>query len=180
MRDLPTVETERLILRPLILLDAPEVARLAGERDIAATTLLIPHPYGRRDAEEWITGHGHAFEADTGLSLAIARRADCALVGAVSFKISRVHNHAELGYWIGKPFWNKGYATESGRAMVACGFESLDLHRIHAHHFANNLSSGRVLEKIGLLYEGRLRDHVFKWGEYHDCLLYGLTRAAWR
>ena len=77
------------------------------------------------------------------------------LCGAVGLQIADAHRHAELGYWIGVPFWGKGYATEAASAAVAFGFDMLRLNRIYAHHFAGNTASQRVLEKIGMRHEGR-------------------------
>jgi len=105
----PTLETKRLILRPFRLNDAPAVQELAGERDIADTTMNIPHPYEDGMAEDWIGGHEPGYEDEKIATFAIVLR-DCAeLVGAIGLQIDRGLNKAELGYWIGKPFWNLGY-----------------------------------------------------------------------
>ena len=84
------------------------------------------------------------------------------------------HQHAELGYWIGVPYWGRGFATEAAGAVAALGFESLGLHRIFAHVHAGNIASQRVLEKIGMRHEGRSREHVRKWDLFVDCENYGL------
>jgi len=74
------------------------------------------------------------------------------------------HRRAELGYWIGVPYWGKGYATEAARSVVNYGFSTLELHRIFASHVPANPASGRVLTKIGMRHEGRLLGHILKWG----------------
>jgi ribosomal-protein-alanine N-acetyltransferase len=167
----PTLHTDRLLLRPNILADAPELARLAGEREVAATTLRIPHPYSVADAEAFITGWQ---DADERVGFAIVLRKDSVLVGGVGLRLEKAHHHAELGYWIGRPYWGNGYATEAARAVLRYGFEVLNLHRIHASHFANNPASGNVLRKLGMKYEGRQRQHILKWGQYLDLELYGM------
>jgi ribosomal-protein-alanine N-acetyltransferase len=167
----PTLHTDRLLLRPNILADAPELARLAGEREVAATTLRIPHPYSVADAEAFITGWQ---DADERVGFAIVLRKDSVLIGGAGLRLEKAHHHAELGYWIGTPYWGNGYATESARAVLRYGFEVLNLHRIHASHFANNPASGNVLRKLGMKYEGRQRQHILKWGQYLDLELYGM------
>ena len=85
--------------------------------------------------------------------------------------------HAEMGSWIGKPYWNQGYATEAAKAIIKQGFEVMKLNRIHAHHFARNAASGKVLLKIGMKHEGTLRQHVVKWDKFEDIELYGILKV---
>ena len=176
----PTLETERLLLRPFRLLDAPDVRRLASAREIAAGTLMIPHPYPAGAAEAWIGGHESAFERGESVDLAAVHRKDDVLVGAVGLVLRREHNRAELGYWIGVPYWNHGYATEAASTVLRYAFETMDLHRVYAFHFTTNPASGRVLEKIGMTHEGTRRGHTLKWGEYLDNEAYGILRDEWR
>ena len=84
------------------------------------------------------------------------------------------HRHAELGYWIGVPYWGNGYATEAAKAVVRYGFEQIKLNRIFAHHFKHNPASGKVLRNIGMKYEGCMRQHVLKWGQFVDLELYSI------
>src|SRR5687768_11207668 len=155
----PTLDTARLVLRPFTLADAPEVERYVSERDIAAMTLSIPHPYPKGGAEEWIGTHAAKYAAGQLASFAITERESGALAGAIGLHLERAHGRAELGYWIGKPFWGRGYATEAGQAMLRFGFEALGLNKIHAAVFIKNPASDRVIRKIGMKWEGRLREH---------------------
>lgn len=164
----PTLETPRLFLRPFTLADAPTVRELAGDRDIASTTLNIPHPYEAGMAEAWIASHEEQFERGVLAAYAITRRDDGALVGAVGLAIQPSHARAELGYWVGKPYWGLGYCTEAARALLAYAFGPLRLNRVHACHFTRNPASGRVMRKLGMSYEGRHREHVRKWGAFED------------
>ncbi len=170
----PIVHTEHLVLRPLALTDAADVQRLAGDREIASTTGLIPHPYEDGMAEAWIESYAPEYAKGTTLRFAITLAESGELVGAMGLRIERDHHRAELGYWIGTPYWNRGFATEAARAVIAFGFESLQLHRIHANHLTRNPASGRVMEKAGMRYEGALREHVLKWGVYEDIETYGI------
>jgi [ribosomal protein S5]-alanine N-acetyltransferase len=157
------LRTARLTLRPPALADAPAVQTLAGAWEVAVNTLLIPHPYPDGAAEEWIAHTGpHTFVIDDG-----------ELVGCMGLRV-KDHGIAEIGYWVGMPFWGRGYATEAGRAVLRYGFQECGLQRIFAGHFARNPASGRVLQKIGMTYEGTLRRHELKWGEYQDLVFYGI------
>jgi RimJ/RimL family protein N-acetyltransferase/uncharacterized protein (DUF952 family) len=175
----PTLETERLRLRPFTLADAPEVQRLAGERDIAATTLNIPHPYPDGAAEQWILSHQLQFVEGAIVNFAMTLKSDGRLVGAISLGLRPEYQRAELGYWAGKPYWGQGYTTEAARAVLAYGFEQLGLSRIYAVHFSTNPASGRVMQKIGMTYEGELREHILKWGVFHSLSQYGILRQDW-
>ena len=176
---LPELGTERLTMRPFKLADAAEVQRLAGDRKVADTTLRVPHPYLDGMAEEWISTHAPAFAESTGLTLALTDRKSGALVGAIGLDIRRGHDSAELGYWVGTEFWNRGYCTEAAMALLDHGFERLQLNRIHAAHLKRNPASGRVLLKVGMQREGELRQHVKKWERYEDLILYGVLREDW-
>ena len=150
MKQRPTIESERLILRPFTLADAPEVQRLAGDWDIASTTLLIPHPYEDGMAEQWIETHQDSYDNDQAINFAITLRWDTTFMGAITLKLDHENDAGELGYWIGKPYWNLGYMTEAAEAVVAYAFQVLDLNRIWAAHFPSTQASGRaVTEKAG-------------------------------
>jgi RimJ/RimL family protein N-acetyltransferase len=179
MKQRATLETPRLILRPFEVADARDVQRLAGDRAIADMTLNIPHPYEDGMAEQWISTHQPKFEAGELASFAVVLRATGELVGAIGLVISRRFDRAELGYWVGRPYWNRGYCTEAGRALLEYGFTELSLNRIHASHLSRNPASGRVMEKLGITREGLLRQHAKKWDKYEDLVVYGLVRQDW-
>jgi RimJ/RimL family protein N-acetyltransferase len=87
---------------------------------------------------------------------------------------------AEMGYWLGVPFWSQGIATEAARAVLRYGFEHLNLHRIHAFHFVRNGASDRVMQKIGMQHEGTLRHHDHKDDHWEDLVSYGILADEWR
>jgi RimJ/RimL family protein N-acetyltransferase len=157
--------------------DAPMVQKLAGDRDIASTTLNIPHPYEDGMAEEWIGTHQEKFEKGELVNFAVVLRGDNQLVGAMGLVINKRHECAELGYWVGKPYWNKGYCTEAAQAVLEYGFNELNLNRIFAHHVKRNQASGRVMQKIGMMHEGCLRQHVKKWDVFEDLEAYAILRS---
>jgi RimJ/RimL family protein N-acetyltransferase len=172
----PKIVTERLILRPFTLADAPQVVLLVNDYDIAAMTLMIPHPYHEEMATEWIVTHEGGYLKRELANFAITLKDDGGLIGAVGLEIVMEHVRAGLGYWIGKEFWGKGYATEAAKAVLEFGFDTLKLNRIHGDHFADNPASGRVLQKIEMVNEGYLRRHVIRFGEYKDLVQYGMVK----
>jgi [ribosomal protein S5]-alanine N-acetyltransferase len=175
----PTLQTERLQLRPLELSDAPRVQELAGERAVAATTTNIPHPYEKGMAERWITIHRQHFARAELATFAVTLLQDGAFIGAVTLHFDNEHERAELGYWIGLPYWGNGYCTEAARAVVRYGFEQRALQRISSCHFGDNRRSERVLLKLGFTHEGCQRQHIKKWDEFHDLHRYGILRSEY-
>jgi len=172
----PTLITERLVLRPFTLDDAPAVQRLAGDREIALNTLLIPHPYPEGAAVEWINGHS---DSSPNHVFAIAPRDGGEVMGAIGLHLEPNHDRAEIGYWIGIPYWGHGYVTEAAQAVVNYAFADLGVNRVFAFHFTRNPASGRVLQKIGMQREGTMRQHLLKWGEHVDVDYYGIVRGEW-
>jgi [ribosomal protein S5]-alanine N-acetyltransferase len=175
---LPSLHTDRLVLRPYTLADVPDLVRLAGARKVAATTLRIPHPYHEQDAVNFLAACQAEAEIGSCARFAITLRESGQFCGGVGLRIETAHQHAELGYWLGVPYWGNGYATEAARAAVVYGFDVLHLHRIYASTFSHNQASARVLKKIGMRYEGRLIAHIRKWEDFCDLDLYGLLTAA--
>ena len=172
---MPTLRTERLVLRPFVPEDAPTVQRLAGNRDVAATTLNIPHPYPDGEAESWIGTHADAWSEKRFLILAVTTEAE-GLVGAVTLELEEENRRGELGYWIGQPYWGRGYATEASRELIRYAFAQLGLNKIGAHYLGSNPASGRVMEKLGMRREGVLRQHIVRWDRLEDVVIYGLLR----
>jgi RimJ/RimL family protein N-acetyltransferase len=138
--------TERLLLRPGWLQDAPALHRAIGEEAVVRNLASAPWPYTVADAEAFLATERGPRTA----SLLIFRRTEAApeLVGTIGFG-AMPGGATELGYWIARPYWGRGYATEAGRAVIAIARDALRLDRLHAGHFLDNPASGRVLEKLG-------------------------------
>jgi ribosomal-protein-alanine N-acetyltransferase len=174
----PTIRTARLLLRSFARADAGVVTELAGAFEIADTTISIPHPYSLQVAIDWIAGHRRARQRGLGFRFAITQADSAQIVGCVELRdLNQEHAQAEMGFWIGKPFWGYGYASEAGSAVVRFGFESLGLNRIYAFHMARNAASGKVLQKLGMQREGVLRQRVRKWGRFEDVMAYAVLRG---
>ena len=172
---LPVIETARLRLCAFVEADIAALVPLIGDRRVAATTLRIPHPY-RDEHARYFLEH---MQDERQRNFAIRLRPG-ALIGGIGLRLEPEHAHAELGYWLGVPYWGRGYATEAAAAVLAFGFESLGLHRIYAEYFRHNPASGAVLRKLGMRHEGTRRQHVRKWDRWVDVELYALLRDEWR
>ena len=142
--------TERLLLRPGWGEDAPALARAIADETIVRNLASVPWPYGMADAEAFL-----AAPRDPALpSFLITERTEAAprIVGACGLG-RRPSGAVELGYWIARPYWGQGFATEAGTALVEIA-RTLKLPRLEASHFVDNPASGRVLEKLGFMPTG--------------------------
>ncbi len=173
-------KTDRLILRPLDEEDSESIYRNVKEYDIARWTIKIPHPYPQDGAIKFIKESKENLQNGHEFQLAILLKDTSELVGVMSFlNVNRDHKHAELGYWVGKGFWNQGIATEAAKRIMEIGFHELDMERIYAKCFYNNDASRRVLEKIGMEYEGRFRSEILKENEFKDMIYYAAIKGEW-
>jgi 8-oxo-dGTP diphosphatase len=146
------VETARLRLRVLALVDAPAIERLAGEWEVARFTGSIPHPYPQGSASAWIEETWAEAAAGAKIVAAIERRADGAFLGCIELDLAHGERLGLLGYWVGRPFWGAGIAAEAGQTMIEIGFGPLGLARIEAAAMPANRRSIRVQEKLGFAF----------------------------
>jgi RimJ/RimL family protein N-acetyltransferase len=146
-QSLPVLQTERLTLRAPRRGDAKAIARLANDRRVAQNTLRLPHPYGSADAEHFIAA---ANRQDGETTFVVARDDEPVGVCGIALRESA----AEIGYWLGAPFWGSGYATEAVRAVIDHAFGELGHDTLQAGARVNNPASRRVLEKCGFQWTG--------------------------
>ncbi len=179
MKEYPELATERLSLRGFHAADAHDIQKLAGSYAVAEMTLNIPHPYSDGMAESWMAGHQLDFESGAGVVFAMIDSQSRNLIGAVGLRVTKRFSRAELGYWVGKPYWGKGYATEASEALIRYGFKEMQLNKICATHMTRNPASGRVMQKIGMEQEGILKQHALKWDQFVDMVAYGLLATTW-
>jgi [ribosomal protein S5]-alanine N-acetyltransferase len=165
-----SIKTDRLSLRAPALADAARISLLAGDYDVASMTGTIPHPYSEAMASQWIAGL-HAGEE--GVAFAIDRLGS--LIGCVGYR-ARDKTHAEMGYWIGKPYWGLGYATEAARALILYAFAQENFDYLLGGHFKENPASARVIAKLGFEPSGELLRDCAASGLKARCLTYRLSR----
>ena len=176
MNKFPEIITERLILKELKAVDILDIVKFASNKNISVFTLNIPFPYSEKDAIYWINLANQGFKNGTNMIFGIRLKPENKFIGGIGFSIEQRFNRAEIGYWIAEPFWRNGYATEATKAVIEYGFVNLSLNKFTSSHFSKNAVSGKVMENSGMFKEGVLKEHVLKNSEYHDLILYGLTK----
>ncbi len=137
-----TIKTARLILRPVTVSDAPRIAELGGDWDVASMTSRMPYPYTLDSAHQWIEGLANGEKV-----FAIEREG--VLIGITGFTATPDGTSAEVGYWLGKSYWRQGIATEAAHALINHCFKKEGLRTITCGHFDDNPASARVIEKLG-------------------------------
>ena len=175
---IPVLETERLCLRPFTLADEPAVFALASDPEIARFVRFEAHR-APADTRAFLESAFEHYKRGDPFALAILRRPDDRLIGSCGFVSQAPERHAaEIGYWLGKAYWGKGYAVEAVRALLRYGFEQMHLERVEAKCFVENRAGQRVIEKLGMKYEGTDRSEMIK-GEYPELNLYSVVRREW-
>jgi [ribosomal protein S5]-alanine N-acetyltransferase len=173
LRD-PVVRTPRLELRLPDPKRLEELVPLISDRTVARWTLTIPFPYTMRDARDWLRRATRGRRTATHLGVHIVRRSDGVLIGGTGLHHFDPRNgHAELGYWIGRPYRRQGYAAEAAGALTSFAFRRLGFHRVEARISPGNAGSAGVLRSLGFRREGRLRSALVKDGRLRDEIVYG-------
>jgi ribosomal-protein-alanine N-acetyltransferase len=169
-------ETDRLLLARPTLRYALPLRKLLNDREVARWLLHVPLPYSMGDATRAIRRADRRLRSGSGLQLMILEKASRDLRGWIGLQpLDWVHRHAELGYWIGRPFWNRGIATEAVREMVRLAFRDLKLHRLEAATFGGNRDSQGVLRKVGFHPEGVRREAFRVEGRWVDDVAFGIV-----
>jgi RimJ/RimL family protein N-acetyltransferase len=171
------VTSRTIALEPVAPRHAEAVQALASHPDVVATTNL-PEPYPEDGAEQWIDYVQPRHEAGEEYAFAI-KNADDTLVGVTGLR-SVTDTKAELGFWIGKPYWGQGYATAAARQTLVFAFEDVGLEVVFARPLRRNAPSRRVLEKLGF-EEGPVETHEHpKWDEDDKVVRCTVARAEWK
>ena len=160
----PRIETRRLVLRAPVADDAERIALLAGDFDVARMTTSMPHPFHRHHAESFLA-RVQALDLAREAVFAIELETE-GLIGIVGFHPTDVlgakvggspYVGPEIGYWLGRPYWGRGLATEAAAGAIAWAKSAWRRRVVISGHFADNPASGRVLEKTGFLYTGEIQ-----------------------
>ena len=177
--DVFRIETKRLWLRWPRASDAVAVQKFAGELQVAEMTSNIPHPYPKRGAEAFILTTREANTEGRTLRLAITgKRQPNALIGMIGLE-PRERCEPELGYWLGRPFWGQGYATEAAQALIDAVFTYGGTTVVEAGARVINPASRRVLEKSGFQYAGSAMLERPAWRDSVPVDRFRLERSNW-
>jgi len=177
---LPDLETERLKVRRLALDDADDMFAYASSEEVARYVLWTPHR-SRDDSLAFLRmtipeyDDPHIRRHKWGIVLKATGR----LIGTIDIFKSPGDNAGEIGYAIGTEYWGHGYVTEAATAVVRLGFEHMALNRIEARCNPANTGSARVMEKVGMSYEGTIREQVFVKGRYVDLKVYSILKREY-
>ncbi len=175
----PTLSTDRLRLRPFGYGDRDDLFALHS----SAVVLRYwdgPPWIERARADRFIEACERMAEEGSGARVAVERTSDGSFIGWCSLsRWNREYRSASLGYCYVQEAWGQGFATEAARALLGWGFDAMDLNRVQAETDTRNAPSARVLEKLGFLREGTLREDCVVNGEVSDSWVYGLIRREW-
>ena len=154
--------------------DIDDIARLANDIEVARMTATLPYPYAWEDAQKWLDALNdhpdeHVFAVCRGETF----------MGVVGLTCKPELGRAELGYWLGRPYWGKGVATTAAGLAINYAFDTLNLRKVFGFCFGVNAASRRVMEKNGMQPEGCLRQHFVRMGDVHDLLCFGLLREEY-
>jgi RimJ/RimL family protein N-acetyltransferase len=175
---MPTLETERLILRPMQRSDVGAIVALAGDEAVATKTASIPYPLTLREAESWLDRH---LRSGSGREVvfAIEHKQDGAFLGAIGLLVTGNLLPAPMGYWLGRPYWNQGYMTEAIQRLLDHAFADLGVTAVRAAAYPDNPASMRVQEKVGMTFVGREMEPAPARGGDREVLVREITRAEW-
>jgi len=168
-------------LRKLSLSDINSIYKNINDEEIVKWTIRIPYPYKRSDARKFIKQAHDNFRKKAAYNFAITEKAGSDVIGGIGLgNLDWEDKKAELGYWLGRHYWGRGFTTEAVGLFTNYAFNNLKLHRIYACTFDKNIASQRVLEKCGFKLEGTHREAMFKRNRYHDEKFYGLLKHEWK
>ena len=172
-------KTERLIIRRFSADDANDVYFCCNDFEVAKTTLGLLWPYTYEIASKWVSTRNEKEEEKVAYEYAICFKENPnKVIGCIALTdINPRAKRAEMGYWVGRKYWNQGIATEAAKGMIEFGFKKLGLHSIIARYFEINPASGRVMKKCGMTYVGTIRDHEYRFDKYYNVGYYEMLKT---
>jgi RimJ/RimL family protein N-acetyltransferase len=174
-------DSERVRLRKLRVSDANDIYENIRDKEVVRWLLSVPHPYSFNDAVRFIRRSQYRVKKNTAHAFGIVLKETNRVIGVVEiFNIDWDNRSADIGYWLGKKYWNRGLMTEAVKLALRFAFKELKLHRLSTTTFEENLASRRVLEKAGFRLEGKKRQSRLKFGEWQNELLYGILESEYQ
>jgi ribosomal-protein-alanine N-acetyltransferase len=177
LKNLPTLETDRLILRKMILGDTEAVFAYASDPEVTRYVIWDAHRT-IEDSEIFLRSVAERYENAEVADWGIVYKGNGRFIGGCGIVGWDLENaRAEIGYVLSRQYWGQGLMPEAVRAMIAFGFEKMGLNRLEARCITENTASARVMEKAGMLYEGTLRQREFIKGAYRDTKIYSILKS---
>jgi ribosomal-protein-alanine N-acetyltransferase len=180
LAELPTLETERLLLRKITQADEADVFDCASEPEVSKYMSWEPHQ-SLEDTRAYLETVFERYRQHMPGPWGIVHKGDAKLIGTCGYyDWHRDHNRAEIGYVLSRSYWGQGYMAEAVRELIAFGFREIGLNRIQAMCNVPNIGSARVMEKAGMLFEGVLRQSFLEKGTYVDVKIYSILSSEWQ
>jgi ribosomal-protein-alanine N-acetyltransferase len=175
----PELVTDTLRLRKIRISDVPSLLKHCHNKKISEQIINIPYPYREEDAVFRINFVWQGFKNKERYVFAITYKSNDELLGEIGLHLDNSNNSAQFGYWIAEPFWGKGIASEATAAILKFGFMDLNLNKIYATHYPENMASGKVMLKNKMIKEAELKAQYKIEGSYKDVIQYRLTKAEY-
>ncbi|MBM7692172.1 ribosomal-protein-alanine N-acetyltransferase [Peribacillus deserti] len=175
-KEYPIIETRRLLLREVTIADANDMLTYLSDKDVVSPMGLAPFQT-EKDVGDEIRWYNSIYEEGTGIRWGITLKDSGRVIGSCGF-LNRLTKHyrAEIGYELSKDYWGKGIASEALEAVVMYGYQHFQLERIEALIEPANLSSQKLVEKLGFKREGCLRHYEFTCGKFDDLYMYSIIK----
>lgn len=172
---------KRVYIRKLKYSDAEDIYKNVNDKEVVRCTLNIPHPYPKKGAIQFIRKTRYKSKKRKEYVFGIILKEENRLIGMVGLhRIDWKNKNSELGYWIGKNYWNKGLVTEAVSLILDFAFSQLKLHKVYAKLFEKNIGSRRVLEKSGFKLEGSFKEQRFKHNAWQNELEHGILAKEYK
>jgi RimJ/RimL family protein N-acetyltransferase len=174
LKKAPQLDSKRLVLRAMHAGDVSEIQFHVNTKAVCDNLSYTPHPYTMDMAENWMQNINRGMMDGTCRYWSACDRITGEFMGSTGLSLFQEQDGAELHYWFGEKFWNRGYCTEASKRTIMYVFEDLKLHRLQITHRKGNLASKRVVEKCGFIFEGELRDQLKRFGSYENVMYYSM------
>jgi len=178
--DNPTMETDRLILRKISLADEEEIFSYASIPEVSKYVSWECHET-IEDTREFINLTLERYSKDEAGEWALVLKNTNRIIGIAGFvQYRKEHKSIEVGYVLARDYWRQGFAAEAVQRLIRFAFTEMSLNRVEAVHFPDNEASGRVMQKVGMTYEGLMREKVFIKGHFQDLKQYAIIKKDWQ
>lgn len=179
MKEFPELITNKLKLRKIRPSDISSLLKYCNNKNISDQIINIPYPYLEDDAVFRMNFVLQGFFKKERYVFAISFKENEELIGEIGLHLDKNNNSAQFGYWIAEPFWGKGIATEATAAILKFGFEKLNLNKIYATHYPDNLASGKVMLNNKMIKEAEMKEHYKINDTYKNVIQYRLTKKEY-
>lgn len=179
-RNLPRLETSRLILRAVTMGDVEDIFAYSSDEEVTHFLRWGPHK-GWEETESYIRTVLREYAEGVDGPWGVEYREMGRVIGSVHLmNLSAQHRKAEIGFVLSRPYWNQGLMSEAVARVLKYSFEHIGLHRIEGLPLVENRAGIRVLEKVGMRREGLLRDYLFQKGAFGDCAVYAMLKGEYQ